>query len=414
MDKITTDEYRNSVEEYKEWAGKQTEIDRLSATKEKTGVFTGAYAIHPITGERVPIWIADYVLATYGTGCVMAVPGHDERDYEFAVKYNLPIVRVIDSADGSDAPLPYTEYGVLVNSGKYDGLDSATAKTAIVEQLAKEGKGESKINYRLRDWLVSRQRYWGSPIPIVYCEQCGIVPVPEKDLPVLLPYDVEFTPDGESPLKKCSEFINTTCPQCGGPAKRDADTLDTFVCSSWYYLRYPDNKNDKEPFDKEWINKMLPVDMYVGGAEHAAMHLLYARFFTKALRDLGYLEFDEPFLSLRHQGVILGSDGNKMSKSKGNVISPDSYISEYGSDVFRLYLMFGFAYEEGGPWNDDGIKAIARFLNRIERIAERVIELRGSKGKNQMSNFEKELNYERHRVIKEVEKIQRSFISIQP
>lgn len=404
VDKITTDEYRNSVEEYKEWAGKQTEIDRLSATKEKTGVFTGAYAIHPITGERVPIWIADYVLATYGTGCVMAVPGHDERDYEFAVKYNLPIVRVIDSADGSDAPLPYTEYGVLVNSGKYDGLDSATAKTAIVEQLAKEGKGESKINYRLRDWLVSRQRYWGSPIPIVYCEQCGIVPVPEKDLPVLLPYDVEFTPDGESPLKKCSEFINTTCPQCGGPAKRDADTLDTFVCSSWYYLRYPDNKNDKEPFDKEWINKMLPVDMYVGGAEHAAMHLLYARFFTKALRDLGYLEFDEPFLSLRHQGVILGSDGNKMSKSKGNVISPDSYISEYGSDVFRLYLMFGFAYEEGGPWNDDGIKAIARFLNRIERIAERVIELRGSKGKNQMSNFEKELNYERHRVIKEVEK----------
>lgn len=403
VDKITTDECRNSVEEYKEWAKKQSEIDRLSTTREKTGVFTGAYAIHPITGERVPIWIADYVLATYGTGCVMAVPAHDERDYEFAMKFNLPIVRVIDSADGSDAPLPYTEYGVLVNSGKYNGMRSTDARYKIVEELAKEGKGEIKINYRLRDWLVSRQRYWGSPIPIVYCDHCGTVPVPEKDLPVMLPYNVEFTPDGESPLKKCEEFINTTCPICGGPAKRDADTLDTFVCSSWYYLRYPDNKNSDEPFDKEWINKMLPVDKYVGGAEHAAMHLLYARFFTKALRDLGYVNFDEPFLSLRHQGVILGPDGNKMSKSKGNVISPDSYINEYGSDVFRLYLMFGFAFEEGGPWNDGGIKAVARFLSRIEKIAERVIELRNTKGDNKMSSDEKELNYERNKAIKEVE-----------
>lgn len=403
VDKITTDECRNSVEEYKEWAKKQSEIDRLSTTREKTGVFTGAYAIHPITGERVPIWIADYVLATYGTGCVMAVPAHDERDYEFAMKFNLPIVRVIDSADGSDAPLPYTEYGVLVNSGKYNGMRSTDARYKIVEELAKEGKGEIKINYRLRDWLVSRQRYWGSPIPIVYCDHCGTVPVPEKDLPVMLPYNVEFTPDGESPLKKCEEFINTTCPICGGPAKRDADTLDTFVCSSWYYLRYPDNKNSDEPFDKEWINKMLPVDKYVGGAEHAAMHLLYARFFTKALRDLGYVNFDEPFLSLRHQGIILGPDGNKMSKSKGNVISPDSYINEYGSDVFRLYLMFGFAFEEGGPWNDGGIKAVARFLSRIEKIAERVIELRNTKGDNKMSSDEKELNYERNKAIKEVE-----------
>lgn len=403
VDKITTDEYRNSVEKYKEWAKKQTEIDRLSTTREKTGVFTGAYAIHPITGERVPIWIADYVLATYGTGCVMAVPGHDERDYEFAMKFNLPIVRVIDSADGSEASLPYTDYGILVNSGKYSGMKSEEARIKIVEELAKEGKGEIKVNYRLRDWLVSRQRYWGAPIPIIYCDHCGTVPVPEKDLPVLLPYNVEFTPDGESPLKKCEEFVNTTCPICGRPAKRDADTLDTFVCSSWYYLRYPDNKNSEEPFNREWINKMLPVDKYVGGAEHAAMHLLYARFFTKALRDLGYLNFDEPFLSLRHQGVILGPDGNKMSKSKGNVISPDSYISEYGSDVFRLYLMFGFAYEEGGPWSDGGIKAVARFLSRIERIAERVIELRNTKSSKQMSSAEKELNYERNRAIKEVE-----------
>ncbi|MEA4961830.1 MAG: leucine--tRNA ligase [Lutispora sp.] len=403
VDKIVSGDCRNSVEEYREWAKKQSEVDRLSTTREKTGVFTGACSIHPITGERLPIWIADYVLATYGTGCVMAVPAHDERDYEFAQKFDLHIKRVIESADGSDAPLPYVDYGVLVNSGEFDGMTSADARMKIVDKLARENKGEIKINYRLRDWLVSRQRYWGSPIPVVYCEHCGTVPVPEKDLPVLLPYDVEFTPDGESPLKKCEEFINTTCPKCGGPAKRDADTLDTFVCSSWYYLRYPDNKNADEAWNKEWIDKMLPVDKYVGGAEHAAMHLLYARFFTKALRDLGYLKFDEPFTSLRHQGVILGPDGNKMSKSKGNVISPDSFISEYGSDVFRLYLMFGFAYEEGGPWSDGGIKAVARFLNRIERIAERVLELRGNESKIDMAAFEKDLNYERHRAIKEVE-----------
>lgn len=402
VDMITTDECRKSVDEYKKWAAKQSEIDRMSTVKEKTGVFTGAYCFHPLTGERLPIWISDYVLASYGTGCVMAVPGHDERDYEFAEKFNLSIVRVIDSEDGSDAPLPYVDYGVLVNSNSFDGMKSKDAMNSIVEELSKKGKGELKINYRLRDWLVSRQRYWGTPIPIVYCEHCGIVPVSEDELPVLLPYDVEFTPDGESPLRKAAEFINTKCPKCGGPAKRDADTLDTFVCSSWYFLRYPDNKNEKEAWNREWINKMLPVDMYVGGSEHAAMHLLYARFFTKALRDLGYLDFDEPFSSLRHQGVILGADGNKMSKSKGNVISPDSYIDEHGSDVFRLYLMFGFAYEEGGPWNDDGIKAIARFLHRIERLSEKVIGLRSEKGGEKIGPREKDLLYERHRAIKEV------------
>ncbi len=402
VDKITTDECRNKVEEYKKWAAKQSEIDRMSTVKEKTGVFTGAYCFHPLTGERLPIWISDYVLATYGTGCVMAVPAHDERDYEFAEKFDLPIVRVIDSKDGSEAPLPYVDYGVLVNSEKFDSMKSKDAMIKIVEELSKNNKGELKINYRLRDWLVSRQRYWGSPIPIIYCDKCGTLPVPEEDLPVLLPYDVEFTPDGESPLRKSAEFINTKCPKCGGPAQRDADTLDTFVCSSWYFLRYADNKNDKEAWNKEWINKMLPVDKYVGGAEHAAMHLLYARFFVKALRDLGYLDFDEPFLSLRHQGVILGSDGNKMSKSKGNVISPDSYINEFGSDVFRLYLMFGFAYEEGGPWNDDSIKAIARFLNRVERIGEKIIDLRVNNEKSNIDASEKDLNYERNRVIKEV------------
>ena len=306
VDKITTEEYRDGVEQYRIITAKITEIDRLSTVKEKTGVFTGAYAVHPLTGEKVPIWIADYVLASYGTGCVMAVPAHDERDYEFATKFGLPIKRVIKGAQGQDDSLPFVEDGTLVNSDKYDELTSEQAREAIVLDLKKESKGEETVNYRLRDWLVSRQRYWGAPIPIIYCDDCGVVPVPEKDLPVELPYNVEFTPDGKSPLSKSEEFMNTTCPKCGKPARRDPDTLDTFVCSSWYYLRYPDNKNDKEPFDKEWINKMLPVDKYVGGAEHAAMHLLYARFITKFLRDIGYLNFDEPFLSLVHQGQILG------------------------------------------------------------------------------------------------------------
>jgi len=404
VDLITTDEYRDAVEEYKEYAKKQSEIERLSTEKEKTGVFTGAYAIHPLTGEKLPIWIADYVLVTYGTGCVMGVPGHDERDYEFATKYNLPIKRVIKGVGDVDDSLPFVEYGILVNSGEFTGMTSEEARVKIVEKLKAEGKAEFKVNYRMRDWLVSRQRYWGAPIPIIHCERCGIVPVPEEDLPVLLPYDVEFEPTGESPLKKHAGFMNVTCPKCGGPALRDPDTLDTFVDSSWYYLRYPDNKNDKEPFNKEWINKMLPVDKYVGGAEHATMHLLYSRFITKVLRDLGYLNFDEPFLSLVHQGTILGPDGSRMSKSRGNVISPDDYIKQYGSDVFRLYLMFGFSYSEGGPWSDEGIRAIARFVNRVERFIEKFIETRQNPGKTkeEMEDAEKELNYVRHYTIKHV------------
>ena len=402
VDQITTDEHRRNVEDYKEYARKQSEIERLSTEKEKTGVFTGAYAIHPITGEKVPIWISDYVLATYGTGCVMAVPAHDERDYAFAKKYDLPIKRVIKGKDGEDDSLPFVEYGILVDSGDFTGMSSEDARLEIVKMLEKEGKGSLKVNYRLRDWLVSRQRYWGAPIPIIHCEKCGLVPVPEEDLPVLLPYNVEFSPDGESPLKKSEEFMNTTCPKCGGKALRDPDTLDTFVDSSWYFLRYPDNKNDKEPFNKELIDKMLPVDKYIGGAEHACMHLLYARFVTKALRDLGYLDFDEPFKSLIHQGIILGPDGNKMSKSRGNTISPDEYINEYGSDVFRMYLMFGFAFTEGGPWNDDGIKAMSRFIQRIERLIDKFIDDKGKAGKDEISKDEKELNYVRNYTIKSV------------
>lgn len=400
VDQITTDEYKSAIEQYRIETNKQSEIERLSTAKEKTGAFTGAYAIHPITGEKVPIWVADYVLASYGTGCVMAVPSHDERDFEFAKKYNLTIKRVIKGKDGENDELPFCDYGVLVNSAEFDGVPSEEARTGIVKKLEKDGKGSLKINYRLRDWLVSRQRYWGAPIPVVYCEHCGEVAVPEKDLPVALPYNVEFKPDGESPLKKSDEFMNTTCPKCGAPAKRDPDTLDTFVCSSWYYLRYPDSHNSDEPFNTEWINKMLPVDKYVGGAEHAAMHLLYARFITKALRDLGFLNFDEPFLSLVHQGTILGPDGNKMSKSLGNTISPDDYVRKYGSDIFRMYLGFGFNYVDGGPWSDDGIKAICRFASRIERLVEGVGELQSASGRDQMDKDDKELNYARHYAIK--------------
>ncbi len=402
IDAIVAEEYKAGIVEYREKTKKTTEIERLSTVREKTGVFTGAYAIHPITGEKVPIWTADYVLAGYGTGCVMAVPAHDERDYEFAERYSLPIKRVIKGTEGVDDALPFVDYGILVDSGEFTGITSQDARVAIVKKLESDHKGMLKINYRLRDWLVYRQRYWGSPIPIIHCDACGAVPVDEKDLPVLLPYNVEFTPDGESPLKKSDEFMNTTCPQCGAPAKRDPDTLDTFVCSSWYYLRYPDNKNDAAPFDTEWINKMLPVDKYIGGPEHAAMHLLYARFITKALRDLGYLKFDEPFTSLVHQGIILGPDGNRMSKSKGNIISPDEYVRKYGSDVFRLYLMFGFSYTDGGPWNDDGIKAISRFTSRIERLVEHYNELKTSPCRDDIGKDEKELNYARHFAIKGV------------
>jgi len=398
--RITTDACRRAVDEYREAAAKASEIDRMSTVREKTGVFTGAYAIHPLTGEKVQIWIADYVLAGYGTGCVMAVPAHDERDYEFAKKFNLEIKRVIKGAEGVDDALPFVEDGFLVGSMEFDGLSSADARAAIVKKLAGMNAGEPKVTYRLRDWLVSRQRYWGAPIPIIYCDKCGIVPVPEDQLPVELPYNVVFTPDGESPLAKCEEFINTTCPCCGGPAKRDSDTLDTFVCSSWYFLRYPDNKNDREAFNRELINKMLPVDKYVGGAEHAAMHLLYARFFTKALRDMGYLDFDEPFLSLVHQGVILGADGQKMSKSRGNTVSPDEYIERYGSDVFRTYLAFGFNYVEGGPWSDEGIRAIDRFIARVERLVRKFAGEKGTPGSDRFGPEEKELNYVRHYAIK--------------
>lgn len=400
VDKITTPEQKEAVEAYKEKSAQTTEIDRMSSTREKTGVLTGAYAINPINGREVPILVADYVIASYGTGAVMGVAAHDERDFVFAQKLGLPIERVIKGKDGQNDELPFCEYGIMCNSGEFDGMSSDEGKTAVLKKLESIGKGGIKTNYRLRDWLVSRQRYWGAPIPVIHCEHCGDVAVPEEHLPVKLPHNVNFTPDGESPLKKCDEFMNTTCPKCGRPALRDPDTLDTFVCSSWYFLRYPDSKNDKMPFDREWIDKMLPVDKYIGGAEHACMHLLYARFFTKALRDMGYLDFDEPFMSLVHQGTILGTDGNKMSKSRGNVVSPDESIARYGADIFRVYLMFGFNYIEGGPWNESGLDSINRFFDRIERIAKKCYEL--SFEKSPYGKAEKELNRVRNNTIKSV------------
>lgn len=404
VDKITTPDRKADVEAYKLQASKSSDIDRLSTAKEKTGVFTGAYCTHPITGKQIPVWIADYCLSTYGTGAVMGVPAHDTRDFEFAAKFNLPVTRVVRGKD-EEGELPFTEYGIVVNSGEFDGLTTVEAKKAVLNRLGELGKGGIKVNYRLRDWSVSRQRYWGAPIPIIHCPHCGSVAVPEDQLPVKLPYDVNFTPDGQSPLGKHEGFINCVCPKCGRDAKRDADTLDTFVCSSWYYLRYPDSKDKDKAFDKKIIDEMLPVDKYIGGAEHSCMHLLYARFITKALRDMGYLDFDEPFLSLVHQGLILGKDGEKMSKSKGNTVTPDSYVSTYGSDVFRMYLMFLASYTEGGPWNDDGIKSIGKFLDRVERICDASVEQKGTPvtDATQAKELEYALNYCIKRVTEDLE-----------
>ncbi len=485
VDKLTTPEHREEVEAYKYQAARQSEIERLSTEKEKTGVFIGAYAVNPVNDERIPIWIADYVLMTYGTGAIMAVPAHDERDFEFALKFGLPIIPVIErpdgvaksfvrkdavaegfaqalteagisfeeqdegfavtlqkdqidryvalakehvrpdswievvgtgwhfvfddgvlTLDGTDSEqvilarcrerrpevadkrtvmemlwevpfyrdvLFHAEYGTMIHSGPFTGTPGDVAVKKVTEWLEEKGIGEFAVNYKLRDWLVSRQRYWGAPIPIIYCDKCGIVPVPYEDLPVLLPEDAEFLPTGESPLKYHEGFLHTTCPKCGGPATRETDTMDTFVCSSWYQYAYlsPYYREgepvgpDDSPFDPEEGKYWLPVDVYTGGVEHATMHLIYTRFFTKAMRDMGLVDFDEPMLKLRNQGVILAEDGSKMSKSKGNVVAPDDLVERYGADTVRGYLMFGWRWELGGPWDPHGIEGVYRWLNRV-------------------------------------------------
>jgi len=373
VEKITSQVQKAQVQEYVKNSLRQSEIERTSTIKEKAGVFTGAFAINPVNEQRIPIWIADYVLMSYGTGAVMAVPGHDERDFEFATHYDLPIQKVILSpGTDPDEPLTkaYVEPGIMINSGPFSGLNSEEGIEKTSDWLESKGLGQRKVNYKLRDWLISRQRYWGAPIPIIHCSKCGEVPVPEKDLPVLLPYDVDFRPTGESPLKYHEKFKQTTCPSCGEAAQREVDTMDTFVDSSWYYLRYLSPRLKSKPFDKKLVNEWCPVDMYVGGAEHATMHLLYARFITMVLHDLNFINFTEPFQALRHQGVIKGPDGLRMRKSRGNVVNPEEYLEKYGSDAFRCALMFGFEFEKGGPWSDESIASLDRFLNRVWRLFE--------------------------------------------
>ena len=371
VDRLTTDGQRAQVEEYIAQARRTSEIDRLSTETEKTGVFTGAYAVNRLNGERVPIFIGDYVLMTYGTGAVMGVPAHDTRDFVFAQKYRLPIRIVIAPItwDGSDLTEAYVDEGFMTNSGPYDGFTNEEGKVAIANDLEKRNWGRRAVSYRIRDWLVSRQRYWGTPIPVVYCDQCGIVPVPEEDLPVVLPTDAEYIPTGGgSPLAANAEFLNTTCYSCNGPARRETDTMDTFFDSSWYMLRYISPDSVDAPFQPAAGKHWLPVDQYTGGAEHAVMHLLYSRFFIKGLYDMGIVDFEEPFLRLFNQGVILGEDHEKMSKSRGNVVNPDEVVSDLGADAVRCFLMFIGPWDQGGPWSEVGINGVARWLNRVWEI----------------------------------------------
>ena len=370
VERITTPEQREAVETYVRQARLATEIERQSTERAKTGVATGASVLHPFRGEPIPIWIADYVLLGYGTGAVMGVPAHDERDFAFAEEHGfaIPVVVAPPGWDGEPLSDAYTGDGTLVNSDAYDGLSVGEGKQAIATALSERGQGGPAVTYRLRDWLISRQRYWGAPIPVVHCEQCGAVPVPEDQLPVLLPEDAEFLPTGESPLERHAGFVNTTCPACEGPARRETNTMDTFMCSSWYFFRFVDAHNDQAPLSAELAKTWLPVDQYTGGAEHAVMHLLYARFFTKAARDMGVLPVDEPFTRLFNQGTIT-KDGAKMSKSRGNVVNPDDWVERLGADAVRLYLMFLGPWDRGGDWDDSSIQGHHRWLNRVWGLA---------------------------------------------
>ncbi len=374
VDEITTPEQADAVLSYRDQAARMSDIDRETAEREKTGVFTGAYAVNPVNNTRIPIWIADYVMMSYGSGAIMAVPAHDERDFEFARKFGLDIIEVIlmpwrdESEELTEATTSKTE-GVMINSGQFNGTPVAEGIEKVTAWLEEEGIGQAAVHYRLRDWLISRQRYWGTPIPIVYCPEHGAVPVPDDQLPVLLPDDVEFMPTGESPLKFHEEFLHTECPICGQPALRETDTMDTFMCSSWYQYRYLSPDYHDAPFDPAEGDYWLPVDQYTGGIEHATMHLIYTRFFTKTMRDMGLVDFDEPMLALYNQGMVLGEDGEKMSKSRGNVVAPDNLVEQFGADTVRTYLMFFAKWDQGGPWNYDGIKGPQRLLNDIWDLA---------------------------------------------
>jgi len=381
VEKLTVPERRAEVEAYIDQARRRSDIERTSTEREKTGVFIGAYAINPANGQRIPIWIADYVLLHYGTGAIMAVPAHDQRDFEFARQFGLPIVVVIQPPDRTLDPATmdaaYDGDGVMVNSGPFDGTPTAGGEAIrkVIDWLEEQGIGRREVTYRLRDWLISRQRYWGTPIPILYCDRCGIVPVPEDQLPVLLPEDAEFMPTGQSPLITHEAFVNTSCPQCGGPARRETDTMDTFVDSSWYWYRYLSPHESDRPFDPEKVAFWTPVDQYTGGIEHAILHLLYSRFWTKALADLGLVNHREPFLRLFNHGVILGEDGEKMSKSRGNVVDPDDLVARLGADTVRLYLMFIGPWSQGGPWSSRGVAGVQRFLQRVWSLVNETLDV---------------------------------------
>lgn len=388
-----------------------SDIERTSAESEKKGMFTGVYAVNPVNGKKIPVWVTNYVLYDYGTGAVMGVPTGDQRDFQFAKKYNLELILTVDNPDSpideNNMTEVYVEPGIMVNSAQFNGMNSDEARKAIADWMVGKQLGDAKVkvNYRLRDWLVSRQRYWGAPIPIVYCEKCGEQLVPDEQLPVLLPQNVSFEQGSVSPLVQCEEFVNCTCPKCGGPARRETDTMDTFICSSWYYLRYTDALNDKEPFSREKVNYWAPVDQYIGGIEHAILHLLYSRFFTKVLRDEGWVNFDEPFTNLLTQGMVL-KDGGKMSKSKGNVVSPEEIIGKYGADTARLFILFAAPPERDLDWSDDGVEGAFRFLNRVWRIIDQFTDMaKAGSDKYDVSALipeEKELRRVLHATIKKV------------
>lgn len=399
-------EYEKDVEAFLDKLQYMTEIERTATTLEKEGLFIGRYAVNPLNGEEVPIYIGNYVLMDYGTGAIMAVPAHDTRDFDFAKKYGIKIVPVIDpkkaEIDVNDLKEAFIDDGVMINSGQFNGLSVEEGKKAIIDYVEEKKLGNRSINFRLRDWLISRQRYWGTPIPMIYCEKCGWVPVPEDQLPVLLPEDVEFTGKGESPLKTSKTFMHTTCPVCGAEATRESDTMDTFLDSSWYFLRYCDAKNDQQIYDKEKAKYWMPVDQYIGGVEHAILHLLYARFFTKVLHDLGHCSVEEPFTNLLTQGMVL-KDGSKMSKSKGNVVSPEEIIGKYGADTARLFILFTAPPERDLEWSDTGVEGSYRFLNRVWRLIDELKDVIPASGTPVViGDQDKELNFVLNTSVKRV------------
>ncbi|MBP8657634.1 MAG: leucine--tRNA ligase [Fervidobacterium sp.] len=405
VSELVISEQKAEVEDFLARVALEDRFKRTSLEAKKEGVFLGRYAVNPLTGERIPIYVANYILYEYGTGAIMAVPGHDQRDFDFAKEYGIDIKQVVRPKDGdwNVQERPYEGEGIIVNSGEFNGLESSKGIEEITKYIEEKGYGKRSVQYKLRDWLISRQRYWGAPIPVVYCDKCGVVPVAEKDLPVRLPENVEFLPTGQSPLTLSEEFKHTTCPKCGGPAHREVETMDTFVDSSWYYLRYVNPKLEDRPFETEDVNNWLPVDQYIGGVEHAVLHLLYSRFITKVLNDLGYVNFDEPFENLFTQGMIY-KDGWKMSKSKGNVVSPDDMIQKYGADTLRMYILFMAPPEKDAEWNDAGIEGVNRFIRRLWNNYYRILDLLSSDNENSvdLTKEEKSLRRKLHSMIKKI------------